>query len=564
MDDRVSLMACCNGMARCMANAQRVDEALDWLEEVNILDKHVRLSTRPALLDWVDNHPEPARLDFVVQRITGLCHAADIFLNLGNTASAVYRRVTADEIILWYYQSTSLDTRPLRDILSVRAAKELLKYRNPDPDTLARTKLSQPSLQVRGSWQKIKVPKAASISHRTGVASFIHKSRLYVAGGHKSGSFEQLRDLWCMDLQKLDGWCQLASYPAARGNAVLGWHMVVHEDKAYLFCGQPTLDYFDLVTERWGELRTVLVGADGKRTPWPYARYQATDYTMQLVRGQLYVFAGAVKECMLGCNLLMVLDLQTRTWTWLAGSLGEPKADYTCPGPRMSLASWVDARQDRVYVLYGMADRLAAMIHHQPHSSQDSHTQDDCWSWGIRERAWRRERMVGNAPCPRAEFPCAYNASLNATVLFGGYNPNVPTDSDNPATAAGFSFSYYADTFMLDHAVPTPTWKHVIAHGFPTYRAGAHLLADPDTGRMFLFGGYTNTMFVPSGRHEMTRSFGDLWQLRLDVPGGFFEEVDWADEERTALVGPWQKCFACGSTGPWKKCGGESAMAGAE
>ena len=64
--------------------------------------------------------------------------------------------------------------------------------------------------------------------------------------------------------------------------------------------------------------------------------------------------------------------------------------------------------------------------------------------------------------------------------------------------------------------------------------------------------------FIPSGKHQLTRSFSDLWELRLDTPGGHFAEVDLADEARTAHVGPWETCFNCGSTGPWKKCGGES------
>lgn len=119
-----------------------------------------------------------------------------------------------------------------------------------------------------------------------------------------------------------------------------------------------------------------------------------------------------------------------------------------------------------------------------------------------------------------------------------------------------FSFTYYADTFILEHSSPTPRWRHVLTRGFPTYRAQPCLHTDPDTGKMYLFGGYTNTDLVPSGKHTRTRSFGDVWQLRVDVPGGDFDEVDLDDEERTARIGPWQKCFTCGSTGPWKKCSG--------
>lgn len=139
--------------------------------------------------------------------------------------------------------------------------------------------------------------------------------------------------------------------------------------------------------------------------------------------------------------------------------------------------------------------------------------------------------------------------------MYGGYNPELPT-LFQPMNLC-FGFTYYADTYILDHSTPKSVWKHVLTQGFPTYRAQSSLLTDPDTGRMYLFGGYTNTDLVPSGNHARTRSFGDLWELRIDVPGGHFEEVDLDDEERNARMGPWQKCFTCGNVGPWKKCGGE-------
>jgi hypothetical protein len=43
------------------------------------------------------------------------------------------------------------------------------------------------------------------------------------------------------------------------------------------------------------------------------------------------------------------------------------------------------------------------------------------------------------------------------------------------------------------------------------------------------------------------------------MPGGGFDEgdVDVAEEAKTARVGPWQRCFACGAVGKWRKCGGE-------
>ncbi|KZT07106.1 uncharacterized protein LAESUDRAFT_652256, partial [Laetiporus sulphureus 93-53] len=90
---------------------------------------------------------------------------------------------------------------------------------------------------------------------------------------------------------------------------------------------------------------------------------------------------------------------------------------------------------------------------------------------------------------------------------------------------------------------------------FPIYRAQSRLHTDPDTGRMYLTDGYTNSSLVPSGGHETIRSFEDLCQLRVDVPGDFFEEVNLEDEMRSTRMGPWQKCFTCGNAEPWKKCG---------
>lgn len=104
-----------------------------------------------------------------------------------------------------------------------------------------------------------------------------------------------------------------------------------------------------------------------------------------------------------------------------------------------------------------------------------------------------------------------------------------------------------------------PKWKQILTRGFPTYRCQAQLTSDPDTGKTYLFGGFTNHDFVPGRKDYNTKSFGDVWQLRIDEPGGCFEGVDLEEETRTAKAGPWQRCFSCGDAGPWKKCGGPSS-----
>lgn len=158
-------------------------------------------------------------------------------------------------------------------------------------------------------------------------------------------------------------------------------------------------------------------------------------------------------------------------------------------------------------------------------------------------------------------FELVQNPILNKTILFGGYNPTLP--ALYLEQGAMFQFSYYADTFIYDDGLSSgspPAWKQVITRGFPTYRAQAKLFSDPETGKVYLFGGYTNAQFVPQKKDVVMRSFNDLWQLRLDLPGGFFDGVDLEEEARTAKAGPWQRCFNCGSAGPWRKCGGESSI----
>lgn len=148
------------------------------------------------------------------------------------------------------------------------------------------------------------------------------------------------------------------------------------------------------------------------------------------------------------------------------------------------------------------------------------------------------------------------NSKLNQTILFGGYAPTFSTLYLE--LGKSFNFSYYADTFIWSPT--TSKWKQVLTRGFPTYRAQSALITDPSTGKVFLFGGYTNNDYVQSRKDTFSKSFADLWQLRIDQPGGYFEGVDLEEEARTAKAGPWQRCFSCGGAGQWKQCGGEPKL----
>lgn len=101
----------------------------------------------------------------------------------------------------------------------------------------------------------------------------------------------------------------------------------------------------------------------------------------------------------------------------------------------------------------------------------------------------------------------------------------------------------------------------MLTRGFPTYRAAGKFVVDDTTGKTYLFSGYVNTEYLPSDKGDgSSRSFGDIWELRVDVPGSGWENarVDLEDEARNAAAGPWQRCFTCGDFGSCKKCGGAS------
>jgi len=103
----------------------------------------------------------------------------------------------------------------------------------------------------------------------------------------------------------------------------------------------------------------------------------------------------------------MKLDLETLQWQLLSGT-SQPTADYSCPGPRRQHISWVDKKQNRIYIMYGVADRAGAKVSKEPHGASDPYVFEEMWSWGIETNKWRRERIIGNPPSPRSEMANVY------------------------------------------------------------------------------------------------------------------------------------------------------------
>ncbi|KAI0039600.1 hypothetical protein FA95DRAFT_1591490 [Auriscalpium vulgare] len=551
----IIMLGLCDNIAECLLGSNKVEEALSWLEESNTIFKNNHFRATPVF-EWYSCALD--QKDFFLSRTSALTRASNVFISLGNTSAAVGHIWSAHCSLDMLPPSVVPYRRVLEGIVPRIDADDRMKFRHPDPKINAKLRVTVPELQVLGSWQKVELPKDAQrISTRISFCSFVWGGRFYVAGGQKGIDGPFYRDLQYIDIKKMDTWVTLPAPPARGDGQMLNWKMCVDEEtnKAYLYTGRLVLDVFDLQSQTWSELTTTWASPD--RTLWPFSRSEHFEYSMILVQGTLYVFGGTLRHCVLGCDLLMALDLKTRRWHKLSGDPASPTPDPLSPGPRRNAAMWVDGQKKKIWIMFGEADRQSARQSHQANGAQLGYGYDDCWTWDIAGKFWQRERVAGNPPCARSEMGNTFNTKLNMAVVFGGYSPNQPTWY--PAGNTFFPFTYHGDTFIYD-ATPAdgtaPKWKLVISKGFPTYRAQAALFSDPDTGKTFLFGGYTNSDFVPSKKHVFTRSFNDLWQLKLDVPGGYFEGVDVEEEARTAKAGPWQRCFNCGNAGPWKKCGG--------
>ncbi|KAI0314163.1 hypothetical protein OF83DRAFT_1064292 [Amylostereum chailletii] len=553
----VVLLDCCELIGECYHKMGRIVEALAWLEEMEVICQNHYYTSSMPVFDWADYTLDDQI--YFNTRLFGLVGTSSILMDLGNTSSAVHRFFSASRLRYSLRPGSSVDGNILDTIVPADALRRMAQLRHPEPHLTAKLEVKVPELQVRGSWQKIQIKKARTVIGRHSYASFVWKGKFYVCGGEKDGEPPCLRDFNYIDLDHIeDGWHRLPDCPVWTIVRTPGWEMHVDETeaKAYLFIGLTAVDVFDLRKKQWLKIHTMM--APGQ-SPWPVPQ-TLIDFGVVIVDRKMYVFGGTHEICAVGGNLWMVLDLRTRRWRRLGGYPGPDLVpDYSFPGPRRYPVMWVDKREEKIWMMFGEADRKGASTRMEKFGSMSSHACEDCWTWDIAREKWQRERMSGNPPSPRSEMSSTYNPVLDKVVVFGGYNPSMPTTYRQGVVGP---FSYYADTFMLDvspsnlSADSGPKWKHVLTRGFPSYRAEARLFTDPATGKIFLFGGYTNSQYVPGKDVMASRSFSDIWQLKLDVEGGFFEGVDLEEEARTATAGPWQRCYTCGDVGPWKKCGG--------
>ena len=206
--DVVDLMGCLNGLAQCERELENMpvvrlalsyvefartsvsSKELLWLEESQIVYWTLRFSRAPRLygmcntfnsddillitffdIDWEEWFPE--NVQFSVQYAKARAAAAAAFLSFGNTGTAVHRRYTATLMIPRDHQRR--EPAISRTILHRGGTQTLTTLRHPDPMMVHRHKITQPSLQLLGSWKKLKINKGSSAGpgRRMSVSTFI-------------------------------------------------------------------------------------------------------------------------------------------------------------------------------------------------------------------------------------------------------------------------------------------------------------------------------------------------------------------------------------------------------
>ncbi|KIJ56983.1 hypothetical protein M422DRAFT_218829 [Sphaerobolus stellatus SS14] len=548
--ERADVAVCCNLLGACYQIKGNVPEALRWHNEVIIIHLNARYASLMGKYDWDDYIP--MNIDYWAEIISAYVRKSDIYNDLENTSAALEYGVYAD----MYISQVLMNNKEMREILEkdlkLLPLSQLASARHPDPELSLKLKVTRPDLQMDGSWKRIRLEKGGNISPRRGFARFMYNGCFYVFAGDPTIGCPMYKDFYYLDLQKMDKWRRLPDYPTqrirfdSRDNRT-GWSNIVicvWEDKAYLFTGRLIVDYFDLKRKEWGVITTRYLSPGS----WPFTYFTA-GHNMHIVDGKMYTFGGFSIDCLLGTNLLLELDLQTKTWRRVSGTV-QPKPDPSCPGFRRAASSWVDHEKRKIFFMGGEADIKLTRSDEKSLGSHYSYVYSDLWSWHLDEKKWTRERIHGNPPGARTEMGWDYNPKLKRLIAFGGFSSNAPLQRSTRLKNIDNVYSYFADTYIFDPAAFS--WKHVLTRGFPTYRALGEMFCDPETGKIFLFGGYTDNEIVPS-RIGVTSAFNDIWQLRLDMEGGFWDEVDLEEDLKTAKAGPWQRCFNCGASGDTKK-----------
>ncbi|KAI0312653.1 hypothetical protein OF83DRAFT_1176437, partial [Amylostereum chailletii] len=259
VENALTVMNCCHNLAQSLRMLGQRRQAMQWLEEVDIIFKNLSFSTGNAAFDWTV-FILPSSPLFIQLRLVSYASMASYFQGLGNNGSVSHRLFSATQFSGSLGPDAKYDSAVVHGVLKAiqRCAPPSCRY--PEPTLSATVEVADPSLQILGSWKKLHIKKTPGFVPRENFASFIWKSRFYICGGQVHDFAPCLRDFYYVDLNDLRaGWHTLPEYPRPfPWNIPAGWRMHIDEttDKAYVFLGFKDVDVFDLKTSTWSRITT--------------------------------------------------------------------------------------------------------------------------------------------------------------------------------------------------------------------------------------------------------------------------------------------------------------------
>ena len=180
--------------------------------------------------------------------------------------------------------------------------------------------------------------------------------------------------------------------------------------------------------------------------------------------GIVYLFGGRSGGTNFGD--FWAFDVASEQWTLLSES---------GPAPRFGHNAVYDARRDRIVVYGGEA---GATFY------------SDVWAWDVATNSWSQIAASGSGPLARYGAVGTYDPLTNSLIVSHGF------------TSSG----RFDDTWRFD--LVTDVWEQVSPdEGLtrPEPRCLVRGVADPQHGRIFLFGGQSNT----------SSYLGDLWEYDM-------------------------------------------------
>ncbi|MEZ4520643.1 MAG: kelch repeat-containing protein [Thermomicrobiales bacterium] len=180
--------------------------------------------------------------------------------------------------------------------------------------------------------------------------------------------------------------------------------------------------------------------------------------------GIVYLFGGRSGGADLGD--LWAFDVASEQWSLLSEA---------GPAPRFGHNAIYDARRDRM-VIYG-GESAAGFF-------------GDVWAWDVASSSWAQIAAGGDGPLARYGAVGTYDGLTNSLIVSHGF------------TSSG----RFDDTWRFD--LTTDIWQQIspdTGRTRPEARCLVRGVSDPHHGRLFLFGGQSNTAGY----------LGDLWEYNL-------------------------------------------------